>query len=874
MSPTRLTSNPHIAAALSLLAAVALMLSAASPAMARLQAEQIPLFKWRARVVSVEGQPSTTDHSFGFFRFPRAESHGGEWTEWTAFDGEHATAATGPHAYPNTYLRSWPLVIKLAITGVKDPTVVEVEAQFDGQDNVKKMSANLFSGTLGFLITQDDAGHAAIATMREHNQKYWDALGNVNIPDAQRPHKFPVVDRFIGGDSDNDAWREGINNLARAGFSGIMLPASVKYREMAEAAGHDRTAWGVYSPPGYAFDYALDDVDGVLKTWADKLAKPYTDAGYEPEAVALMAMSDEPGWYYPQMFDALEKSERGMTRFHQYLKDQGMTLELLGKTSWDDVKPIGRNEDDDLPSKRLFYWTGRFFTWDSSRHFADATRALEAAFYEGMPSYTNWNFFAGRYWVPGPVANNAAKKSDDPAVKNNAAMGGHDWLEFGRMRGSTMLWTEDWFGDQMAAQWSFYAAKLRSAAVKGNVEFGGYVIPRTAGQREDGIVQKIITIAGSGGKGIKYFVFGPEYNFPSNCYSENIKVLPKMAEAHAMIGAAEDLLWPGRRPTPQVAILSPRSSQPWDAQDIDAPTQIYDATNTNLNGRTVDYLAETFNLYTALQYANIPTDFVEDIDLSPAGLKNYKVVYLTEPNVPEEYVAGVIEWVKQGGVLALTSGAAQADRYDQPSTLMNELSQIAEQPRGRMLVANLNSFEASEKIAAAGAYDETIVFGPTTRPIAAEGSSSDVLATFADASPAIVMTSLGKGKVIRYGYLPGSSFRRSSAGQADLLAVDFSPVLHQLATLPVSQAGVHLPVTVSETLVETPLLLSDAGAVVTILNWTGKDIGELVVEADLPFTPTRVESVKHGDLQFTAKGKRVRVTLPAGAADFVMYHAK
>ena len=29
-------------------------------------------------------------------------------------------------------------------------------------------------------------------------------------------------------------------------------------------------------------------------------------------------------------------------------------------------------------------------------------------------------------------------------------------------------------------------------------------------------------------------MFGPEYNFPGNCYSENIKVLPKMAEAHGM----------------------------------------------------------------------------------------------------------------------------------------------------------------------------------------------------------------------------------------------------------------------------------------------------------------------------------------------------
>jgi hypothetical protein len=41
---------------------------------------------------------------------------------------------------------------------------------------------------------------------------------------------------------------------------------------------------------------------------------------------------------------------------------------------------------------------------------------------------------------------------------------------------------------------------------------------------------------------------------------QSAKVLPQMAEAARMIGKAEDLLWPGRRPRPQVAILAPRTN--------------------------------------------------------------------------------------------------------------------------------------------------------------------------------------------------------------------------------------------------------------------------------------------------------------------------
>ena len=180
-------------------------------------------------------------------------------------------------------------------------------------------------------------------------------------------------------------------------------------------------------------------------------------------------------------------------------------------------------------------------------------------------------------YVPGPAANNTDK------TKPDAAMGGHDWLEFGRLRGSTALWTEDWFSDAQAYQWSFYASKLRSAAEKSGVVFGGYVVPRAAGDREDGILQKILTLVGSGAKVVNSYVFGPEYSFPGNCYSEKAGMLRKLAQANAMIGAAEDVLWPGKRPQARVAILSPKSSEMWDAKSIAIPTQISDAANTDLN---------------------------------------------------------------------------------------------------------------------------------------------------------------------------------------------------------------------------------------------------------------------------------------------------
>lgn len=112
---------------------------------------------------------------------------------------------------------------------------------------------------------------------------------------------------------------------------------------------------------------------------------------------------------------------------------------------------------------------------------------------------------------------------------------------------------------------------------------------------------------------------------------------------------------------------------------------IQDATNNDLNRATVDYMAEVFDLYLALQHANIPAEFIDEVDLSPQGLKPYRVLYVTEPNIPVEGQQGIVNWVRDGGTLCSISGAGQDDRYDEPCDVLSRATGIQEQPRSRML---------------------------------------------------------------------------------------------------------------------------------------------------------------------------------------------
>ncbi|HUT34456.1 MAG TPA: beta-galactosidase trimerization domain-containing protein [Planctomycetota bacterium] len=887
-----------------------------------LRPDDVPTFQLRARVVKIGGEePGNRKFTFRFGVPGRAETAAGNaWSEWLKFELDQVVATL--KGYPAIYMRGFPVVVKLVVGGAVDPTVVEAELKLDETGETKPLRWELFGGSAGFLLWRDEAKKPQAATMADYNQRYWKVLATVQVPEAQRPKHFPIVERFIGGDDDRLAWQQGIEQLARGGFSVIMLPPSKPVRDLLLKVGLRRTAWAVYNPPGYAFDYDPKVTPAAIQEWADKAARAYLDAGYAREDMAIFAMSDEPGWYYPSMFRPLAESPAALARFRDYVRAQGLRPRDVGAKGWDEVLPLGRSlvppdltpppppkierpepraldgepldekkleaelagppapkqppkeerrpEDETFPpaarntlaNRRLFYWTMRFYAWDSARHFAVSTRALEKAFWPGMPILTNWNFFSGRFCVPGPVANNADKQSPD------AAMGGHDWLEFGRLRGGTMLWTEDWFSDAMAPQWSFYCAKLRCAAEKGGVAFGGYVIPRTAGDRADGILQKILCVVGSGGKAIKYFVFGPEYNFPGNCYSENARVLPKMAEAHAMIGAAEDLLWPGKRPRAEVAILMPRSAQPWDAKAIRIPNQIHDATNNHLNRSTVDYMAEVYDLYLALQHANIPVDFVDEDDLTRRGLAPYKVLYVTEPNIPEEGQRGIASWARAGGTLVTVSGAGARGRYDEPCSVLRRLSGIEEEPRERMLVGNLASLKPVGKVRGEGSEVDAIGVRGTiaNRPETVE-------ATFDDGSPAIVQRRVGwwgRGRVVHFAWMPGLSYAKSASGTQDRLPVGFSAAIRRWIAWPTELAGVQPPVTVDRPMVESPLLVSDAGAAVTLLNWTGEPLERLRLTIRVPFAVRGVESVKQGKLAFEAAKDGVVLSLPLGAADILM----
>jgi hypothetical protein len=507
-----------------------------------------------------------------------------------------------------------------------------------------------------------------------------------------------------------------------------------------------------------------------------------------------------------------------------------------------------------------------------------------------------------------------------------------------------------------ASEWSFYGARMQAAGASLSLPWGAYVVPGAKALTAGDMVQRVATIVGSGGKAIIYYNFGPDYAFPGNCWgvgNESRSLVPQIQVAHQLLASAEELLWAGSRPAASVAILSPRSSTPWDDlcslfddtclfgadgkqrprsrggarqnrgaveirsggdQCCATPSNIMDCTNSDQSIRTVDYMSEVYGDYHALaQVHNIPTEFVDETTLATNASKmtSLTTLLVSEPNLPAAAAAALIKWVKSGGHLILICAGGVLDETNTPApTVWQELGLL--KPG-----APTNEFESWAPAARMNMHVAgEDVWGPTTvvngsglpphgRDLAVKafgricqrgadddlGGSDSVLATFTNGSTAVSLRKVGDGSVVRFSWLPGVSHsaamypgRDPPPGQPHpTMLTDASKWLAAAVGLARNSARTATA-KVDVALVETPVLVSSLGAVVTILDWRPADTDRstpLSLNVTLAFLPKSVESASTGTLTWTPTGSSgewqsgvVEVSSPSAYADFISFHAK
>ena len=125
------------------------------------------------------------------------------------------------------------------------------------------------------------------------------------------------------------------------------------------------------------------------------------------------------------------------------------------------------------------------------------------------------------------------------------------------------------------------------------------------------------------------------------------------------LGQADDILWEGRAPQAQVALLYSKSWPVWKGGDTEQVEQMM--------------------AYLALLHAGIPVDIVSDENISDGSFaaKRYKALYVVNESIPAKAATGIERWVQDGGRLWTSGWGGMRDEYNTPTDAWNEMLGIS-----------------------------------------------------------------------------------------------------------------------------------------------------------------------------------------------------
>ncbi|MDO8587206.1 MAG: hypothetical protein Q7T82_09215 [Armatimonadota bacterium] len=550
--------------------------------------------------------------------------------------------------------------------------------------------------------------------------------------------------------------------------------------------------------------------------------------------------------------------------FRDYLRKKGVTdasLEVPIESVEYPAKAMHEKSlprDADLPTRKIMYYAGKFGQYWTVKQLRQTTDLVKESFSslshemrtETLPS--DHGYFNA--WGP-----------------PSCGMGyrGLDFFEIGAQKAVDILSAEDWMGlnhmygadyTWMGAQsFEFLNAIYRSAIGDTGMSLRSLMTPS-----DDGYLRlKAYSALAQGSKSLYLWAFGPTYLGTENYWSDLRSEYNGLAKITRALEKSEDILFPAKPVRDPVAILYSVSHDLWHTDDPAG-------------------LVETRLTWAALRHLSVQPDFLREEDVEAGRLKGYKVLYVIGECVTRKAAAAIDEWVKSGGTIYLSAGAATRDEFYEPCI--------------PAFAASLWPADAAGKIIKepGHAYNERVDL-PTIKPMAMvtfTGSvfsaepmkaigyrldlkgGANIFAKFDDGKPAAASVPYGKGTVYACGFLPGLAYSPFKVGQTTLDEV-WSAAPRQLIALPLQVLPLEArAVLTNKPVVEASLLTGPNGSALVLANYTYKPIRKLRVflpsvrEVGEVFSTEGVKvNVKRGE-------KGVELELPLDWTDIVLLPGK
>src|ERR1017187_2901370 len=627
------------------------------------------------------------------------------------------------------------------------------------------------------------------------------------------------------------------------------------------------------------FDFYLEsppDPSKNLNVWVnDSIIGASKDFGGID--LLMLAMADEFGFIYLNGINDLHTKLRPpgspkppyldipyfeifRNRWHAYLAGNlGLTVldipGFFGKPDWNSVTPPTAVPDPiaakDADNRKLYYWAVRFFQICIIRGFNDTILALEKVFPNLKYCYVNLNEFYGWRVITKDVNN---KDVDTKLL---------DWFEIGRS-GNQVLWSEGSDQDNNVWEWSFITDLLVSAANSShshslkNIPIGSYIKGLDLGTHPAGALYKTFALISRNAKALIYYSQGA-YHQDGDSWVDNTAIYKPITDGTKLLGKVENFIYDAAPKRGKVALFTSAASWLWDAI-------------TNINDFT--YNCDLKGIYASFLHEGYSIDFIDDGDIEAGFLtqRDYKILYITAPNLSSKSYAEIDNWVnKNGGCLVVTQGAGMFDEYNTPTDALDIVLGVKNRVlyRETVLKGHEFPFEATHNLKAASPAFTPL---PPNLKLWLDKNKVGNMASVA-ASPLysldtgelmITQYRYGAGNAFCYNFLPGVQYLNAgyrikdiSTAKRNIALMDkWRDEYRLLAMLPIARLatqGINIGswklVDLNQKMVEAVVMESTTGIAIVLFNWNNSIVNDLIINLPMSNSYLKVSSAQGSSIK-------------------------
>ena len=539
--------------------------------------------------------------------------------------------------------------------------------------------------------------------------------------------------------------------------------------------------------------------------------------------------------------------------FISWLAELRIAPEILGVRRLQDVVPLETPEAlreamavDEAAARRVFYYTSIF------RQKAGTDRL-------------RWNTEA-YHRLAGPDAWTSTLVADHPyfggtglgmGMVPNMTWGGAplalDWFDLARRRAVDLIGVEDWMGLQYMygpnTTWEgFQLMGFQSAIMRSGGLHGGGPIPIISWitpSNEQNFRLKAASSLCQGAKHFFFWTYGPTCTSTENYWSDLRGAYDGMAHLSRQLAFSEPIIADGQLRPASIAILYSISSDLWQPFGY-------------------LHMLERRCAYLAFVHAQHRVDFVTEDDIEAGRLKDYDILWTSDPCIRTRSVEHIHQWLKGSGRRLVGScGAGHFNEFGEPVDALAQAFGFKPdtgrpwriQPAQYRVRGMLNKLAPLQEDSAGMEW-----VGLDWK---VEATSGKVRHAFADKAPAEIVTD----RTRYFCGTPGVSYARDAKFVRDSLAEKW-PEYWRARMLPDAQAATP-PVRLSHPVVEAGLYDHGQSSALVLGNFTYARIPELKVALDVGFNVGRIRSAEKGRVQFSQNGRRVEFTLSLGISDIV-----